>query len=381
MPSSGRAYLAENVFDAALRRIRRIFDEFPEVIVDFSGGKDSTVTLNLVLRVAEELDRLPVKVLWLDQEAEWQNVVDYVRMVMNDPRVEPLWFQGPFKLFNATSHVEPWLYCWQEGANWLRPKEPNSIHTNECGTDRFGELFSAFSRHYFGHTRCAHIAGVRAEESPGRLKGLTAHATYKDITWGNKVGSSIGHYTFYPLYDWSWSDIWKAIYEHEWPYCRLYDFMFQYGVPIHKMRVSNVHHETAIHSLHYMQEIEPHTWSAVTDRVSGVNAVNQAGDAYRVPDELPYMFVSWKEYRDYLLDNLIEDAAIHAIFKRKFELLDSNFVPELDDKVAKVCIAALLVNDYHDTKFQTFKAAHSQYAIGAGTRADRFSLGGSHDRS
>ncbi len=49
-----KIYKSRNVFDAALERIMIFFDEFPNLIVGFSGGKDSTVTLNLALKVAEE---------------------------------------------------------------------------------------------------------------------------------------------------------------------------------------------------------------------------------------------------------------------------------------------------------------------------------------
>ena len=64
-----KIYNNQNVLDAALNRIRFLFDEFPNVIVGFSGGKDSTATLNLCLQVAEEKKRLPLKVLFIDQEA------------------------------------------------------------------------------------------------------------------------------------------------------------------------------------------------------------------------------------------------------------------------------------------------------------------------
>lgn len=53
------------MFDAALERVRYIFNEFEEVVVSFSGGKDSTVTLNMALLVAEEMGRLPLKVMFL----------------------------------------------------------------------------------------------------------------------------------------------------------------------------------------------------------------------------------------------------------------------------------------------------------------------------
>lgn len=56
-------YLENNVFEEALERIRYIYDEFDDVIVSMSGGKDSTVCFNLALMVAKEKNRLPLKVL------------------------------------------------------------------------------------------------------------------------------------------------------------------------------------------------------------------------------------------------------------------------------------------------------------------------------
>ena len=73
-----RIYLADNVVEAGLKRIERLFNEFPNVIVSFSGGKDSTVTLALAYKVAKKLNRLPLKVMWLDQEAEWQVYSRYI---------------------------------------------------------------------------------------------------------------------------------------------------------------------------------------------------------------------------------------------------------------------------------------------------------------
>lgn len=363
-----KIYLRQNVLEAGLDRVRRIFDLFPDVVVNFSGGKDSTVTLHLALQVAEERGRLPLPVLFIDQEAEWQHVVDYIRRVMADPRIKPLWFQGPFKIFNATSGADPWLYCWREGAEWIRPKEPGSIQTNDTGTDRFTKLFEALSKSLYRGRPRAHLAGVRAEESPARLRGLTSYATYQDITWGNANGKADNQFTFYPLYDWSYLDIWKAIHSHGWGYCRLYDLMYQHGTPVRNMRVSNVHHETSINSLLFLQELEPVTWDRIVERVQGVNAVSKAGPTYQIPERLPFMFRDWREYRDHLVTNLIEDPELGAVFARQFAQQDQQFDPCIDGQLVKMQISALLVNDYHGTKYTTFVAANGRHLKGRGSR-------------
>ena len=176
-----RIYKKNNVYDEALERINILFDDFPNVMVGFSGGKDSTVCLNLALKVAEERNRLPLRVVFLDQEAEYQNVIDYMRNVMADKRVDPYWIQAPFKINNATSFENPWLYCWKEGDTWMREKEDISIKENLFGEEEFHGLFKGIAKHLYGDEKCCYISGVRAEESPTRTMALTHDITYKYI--------------------------------------------------------------------------------------------------------------------------------------------------------------------------------------------------------
>ena len=96
-------YKENNVFDEALWRIRLVFNTHDDVIVSMSGGKDSTVLFHLALMVAAEKDRLPLKVFWLDQEAEWQHTVDYMESIMRMPDVKPYWYQIPFDFTNSLS--------------------------------------------------------------------------------------------------------------------------------------------------------------------------------------------------------------------------------------------------------------------------------------
>ena len=366
-----KIFLENDVYEAALVRLRWLFDEFEHVIVDFSGGKDSTIMVNLALQVAEEKGRLPIDVLFIDQEAEWAAVIDYARHVMSDPRVNPYWLQVPIRLFNATSTAEPWLYCWEPGQTWIREKEPNSYRENVYGTDRFKPLFPAFTLHQFPHAAACHISGVRTEESPARRLGLTSMETYKGETWGRIDDRKRGHYTFYPIYDWSYSDVWKAIHDHGWEYCRTYDYMYQYGVQPRNMRVSNVHHETAVNNLFFLQEIEAETWEKITKRIAGINTVGQLQTQWHAPKTLPPMFRDWLEYRDHLLDNLIEDQALQAHYRTLFQRYESQYNPESYRDLVRRQIETILANDYHGTKLSNFASANLKYLNNRGKRSGR----------
>ena len=215
-----RIYLKDDVVTASLKRIERIFNEFENVGVWFSGGKDSTVVLELTIQVAKKLNRLPVPVFFIDQEIEWAHTVEYAQRVMTRPEVKPMWFQMPMKIFNATSHdnSNEWLNCWGEGEEWVREKEPYAITENVFGTYRFGELFDAILEHYYGAEKVAVFGGLRAEETPKRAVALTGNLTYKDITWGKQLCSKGGHkdvhYSFYPIYDWAYTDDFKFIFSN-----------------------------------------------------------------------------------------------------------------------------------------------------------------------
>lgn len=366
-----KLYLPQNVYAAAKDRIRWLFDEFEHVSVDFSGGKDSTVTLNLALMIAEEKGRLPLTATFVDQEAEWQATVDYVRQVMADPRIRPQWLQVPIRLFNATSMDDCWLFCWdpKEEHRWMRPREEIAITENVYGTDRFKEMFDAIPAHDYPKSPAVRIAGVRASESPARMKGLTSYATYKGETWGRAQDKRVGHYTMYPLYDWSDSDIWKAIHEHGWAYNRVYDYQFQHGVPLAQMRVSNLHHETAVHVLYYLQEVEHDTWVKLTQRLHGVNSAKHLRSDMFIPKELPPMFQDWTEYRDFLLEKLIVNPEHKRAFLKSFESFDRRFNgTEAEQKLRRSQVAMILVNDFEGTKMTSFQASNGRFSVNGGTK-------------
>lgn len=355
-----KIYLKDNVVEAARKRVARLFDNFENLYVAFSGGKDSTVILNLCLAEAEKRGRLPLPVVFIDQEAEWQSTIDYVEAVMTDPRVKPFWLQVPIRISNSASVGDDiWLECWKPGGDWMRPKHDLSLKENVYGTDRFHKMFDHFVHTMHSGERACLVGGVRSEESPSRHFGLTTRPKFQDITWAKRL-TQCGEkwqFTFYPIYDWSYTDVWKFIHDNELPYCKIYDYMWQHGVSPKEMRVSNLHHETAVHSLYMMQEMEPETWNKMTARLGGVHVTRnlKAEHMFRAPRDLPWMFKSWDEYRDYLLEKLIENPEHRALFARTFATYDRNYEGMKNiTRLKKVQIATILTNDFNLTKIKNF---------------------------
>lgn len=349
-----KIYKKQNVFEASLDRIRNLFDEFPNVVVSFSGGKDSTVILNLALMVAEEKGRLPLRVMFLDQEAEWQAVIDYIEEVYKDPRVDPMWMQIQFEIFNASSNIKQWIMAWDENAECMRERSDISLKENVYGTTKFYDLFAAIPKYHYPDEPMCFLGGVRAEESPRRYLAMTEDLTYKDITWGKQLNKKLNHYTFYPIYDWSYTDVWKAIHDEGWSYTKVYDYQYQHGVPIRSMRVSNLHHETALQVLEYLQEVEQETWVKLTKRMSGINTAGKMKKNF-FAKELPFMFTDWAEYRDYLTENLVTNEKTKKKFfdtwkRQDVQYADMKHISDLH----RAQVNCVLANDEYLVKLKNF---------------------------
>jgi len=359
-PAQPHYFLPGTVWDAALNRIRWLFDEFDNRVSVFtSGGKDSTVVTELAAIVNAERGLPPLKVKFLDQEAEYQATVDYLRTLVDRPDIDLDWYQVPFRLFNATSHTSQWNMCWDpaEEGNWIRDKEPTAItenvwtYRNGTPVDRFKDLLKELNP-----KGVAVLTGMRCEESPTRRVFMTTTPSYKWVTWASRDKG-----LFHPIYDWSYRDVWKAISTEGWIYNSFYDAMFRYGVIIPYMRVSSFHHETSMRALQYLQEIEPQTWERAVQRIPGLSTYGHVGEEIqKIKFNLPYMFNTWQEYLDHLLSTLVQTEADRAKFRQQQHALEIGlpWVPRRE--ITKKMAHQVILNDLYGSNLEAWKSQQSK---------------------
>ncbi len=326
-----------DVYHAARQRIREQILSFPDFYVSFSGGKDSGVLANLVIEVATEEGRLPVKVVFSDLEAIFQETARYAKSIMERPEVEPYWLCIEELEHNGSSVYERFFKTWDRGQRerWVRPmpdmpyvitrenappaflKYIEGIQIDRWSIDMFGEYLCDVS----GAGAICNFIGLRSEESYGRYMAVASQKNRvkkNDYTYLTK-NEAARTWTSLPIYDWLFSDVWHyyAITGHD--YNRVYDSMYRLGIAYSQMRTCFAFGEEQKRNLWLWQQIEPETWDRMVQRVEGANFgklynhTNINRGQVKKPDN-----ITWKEYLPILLNSLPPLAK--ANFEEKFEI-------------------------------------------------------------
>lgn len=331
----------ENVLDAARKRVSYLFDNYDNISLSFSGGKDSTALFHLINAEAVKRDRKFI-LYFQDQEAEYQGTIDLVEWAMSQPNVIPLWYQVPIFMTNAASHQQLFLWAWGEGEEWVREKHPISIHQIET---RYPKRFHKFNL-WVGQNlkklkgRSVSIIGLRAEESPDRR--FVMFGEDNELFWIRRKNMPGKPHRAYPIIDWKYTDVWKFLIENNLKYNRVYDKMYMLGGNLKFFRVSNLVHEKAFRCLTDLQELEPETYDKLEKRLKGVHtaAIYGKEDMIYSIKELPETFKTWKEYKDFLLNS------IHPDLKKIFEYQWSRFGDTDDVGACKYMVKRILLCDW-----------------------------------
>lgn len=322
-----KTYLNKNVYEAALERIAYCFERFDNVLVAFSGGKDSGVLLNLCYGYASEhglLDKMSM--YHLDYEAQYQMTTDYVTRTFMDqfPGINKLWYCVPVKAQSACALGEPYWMPWDATKKdlWVRPMPDNPHVIHEGNIDmpfRHGmvdyEFQDKLSRYFAKtHGTTAVMVGLRADESLNRYAAVARddkRTSYEGRTWITKADARTVN--AYPLYDWRTSDIWTANARFGFDYNRLYDLFYQAGLTVEQMRVASPFNDCAQESLKLYKIIDPSNWARMVGRVNGVNFTGLYGGTTAMgwkTIKLPPGH-TWKSYYEFLLSTMDKKTAAH----------------------------------------------------------------------
>lgn len=279
-----KKYLEKNVLDAAIERLEIIFSEFENIYFCVSGGKDSSVMVQLANMVAEKLNK-KFDVLYIDFEAQYKKTIEHIYDLKTLSQIRDFYHIAlPMALRNAVSVLQPKWICWEEKSRdiWVRELPEDSINIHNCPFEWFreGEEFEEFILQFADwyqkkyNTKVACGIGIRTDESINRFRTIAFQerkTTYKDYRWTTKVKIQEKHidvYNFYPIYDWRVEDIWGAVSRLDLKFNEIYELMYKNGLSIYEQRLCQPYGDDQRNGLDQFRALEYDTWSKVVNRVN-----------------------------------------------------------------------------------------------------------------
>lgn len=276
-----KKHIGINVLEASKERIKYIFDAFEKVYISFSGGKDSTVMMHLVMDEAIKRNRM-VGVLLIDLEAQYSNTIEHAEEMyeLYKDNIIPYWVCLPMSLSNGVSSFEPRWKCWDNDKKdlWVRdlPKLGiNDLNFFDWFYDgmEFEEFVVLFGDWYADGVDTAGFIGIRADESLNRFRTICTQKkeTFKGIRYTTKITENC--YNAYPIYDFKTRDIW--VYHAKFRDKRhneVYDLMNKAGVPLSQQRLCQPFGHDQRKGLWLYHILEPLTWYKLLVRVNGANS-------------------------------------------------------------------------------------------------------------
>lgn len=325
-----KIYKDINVYDAAINRYDIVLNEFDNYYVSVSGGKDSSIMLQLMAQEARKY-RKKFSVLYIDLEAQYQATIGHINALIDATKdvVENwYWCALPLSLRNAVSAIQPKWICWdkKDKEKWVREyptKRKDIVLVTEDsipdGWDWFFrgmefEEFILWFAKWFNETHGGKTAagiGIRSDESLNRFRTIVSDKKerYKNYPWTTRVhcrSKVLNCWNFFPLYDWRTEDDWTAVAKLDLLFNPIYELMYKNGLSIYEQRLCQPYGDDQRKGLDQYRTLEPETWEKVLNRVEGVNFGNiycRTSLLGNIKSEKPDN-LTWEQYAVFLLESI-----------------------------------------------------------------------------
>ena len=244
-----------DVVEAARIRVTNTFGNGLPVYMSFSGGKDSLVMADIVLKLIQQ-GKISPSQLWvqfIDEEAIFDCIEDTVRewrkkFLLCGAHFE--WFcleVRHYNCFNQLTNDESFI-CWDSTKKevWVRQPPSFAIRNHP----RLKPRINTYQE--FLPKRCRDgvaMTGIRTAESLQRLQNVASMFS--------SGGTMSKRHQVFPIYDWNDSDVWLYLLREKIEIPVIYLYLWQSGTSRRALRVSQFFSVDTARSLVKMNEYYP----------------------------------------------------------------------------------------------------------------------------
>lgn len=309
--NTNRKYTKNNVSEALDDRLKLIFEEFDNLLIQFNGDCNSGILLNAALDYKRKHSlHKKVAVLYIDYEAQYDKTTDYITRAFerNIQDIDPYWICVPLTVdFSIYNNKLMWVSWNPEYRDiWVRsiPNQPYIISFDNNNLPEFytqsmpnEEFKDNFLNWYVDSHKGKNII----------LSSVTEGSTNSQIVkkcWITQKSEnySLGH----PLYDFEYKDIWIMNSINRYDYNDMYNLLWKAKIPVSQLKIPCPHNVWNKTTLNCYRVIDPEMWARILGRIEGSNF----GVFFSGVRDIEYLDVklpsgdTWENYCAFLLSTL-----------------------------------------------------------------------------